>query len=646
LAAFAINIAESNFRHTQGKPDADATKKTFDEDINFEAYLATMGDGFGLKGFNGPLTSAAASYAYYHGTDFDREALKAKLREEINAAPKKDTRRAAEIARYLSDEYLDALIASAINKYGTAAQNNDITRLNKVHAVLPIGGKTRVVTFGELEEFPGRDTIVMTQTTGDFVSLQNKYRHEFVDEKGQSKEVGLGTYWLNSRKRRQYDGGMAFMPQHDNDMVRDKLNLWRGYGVKPIKPDGMSGAAGCDKFLDFMLEVICNGNQEHFDYLRKREATIIQKRIRSEIALGLRTEAEGCGKGFYESTMSRLLGVHAMQVGNPKHVIGAFNPHLETLLRLTADEALFVGNPEHRNALFGLITEPKLTIEPKGCGVYQADSYLNLSITSNAPHFLPVSGTARRFLIPTVSTAHKQDFVYFKAIQDQLNDGGYEALLYHFLHEVDLADFNIRLVPQTEGLLEQRKHSLLPLEAWWCELLETGTIAGSDPHAPHRAVSNAYQREIEIDNGNGTTHTRYVNQLGVYDQARLIEPRLRHHTSDHRLADHLTAMGCTNEQKVLRRRGWTFPPLLECRIEWERHFPKWKWRDTTITEWRAEDADDPVVETVKPTTTPEEKVEAAADAAARAYAHAETLFAKAEEANREAKKAEANANYR
>ena len=58
--------------------------------------------------------------------------------------------------------------------YGSAA---DVERLNKMHAVLPIGGKTRVVTFGELEDFPGRETIVMTQTIADFTSLNDKYRH-------------------------------------------------------------------------------------------------------------------------------------------------------------------------------------------------------------------------------------------------------------------------------------------------------------------------------------------------------------------------------------------------------------------------------------------------------------------------------------
>ena len=36
----------------------------------------------------------------------------------------------------------------------SAASKDDLARLNKVHAVLPIGGKTRVVTFGELTNSP------------------------------------------------------------------------------------------------------------------------------------------------------------------------------------------------------------------------------------------------------------------------------------------------------------------------------------------------------------------------------------------------------------------------------------------------------------------------------------------------------------
>jgi hypothetical protein len=390
---------------------------------------------------------------------------------------------------------------------------------------------------------------------------------------------------------------MAFIPNHDGD-IGNKLNLWRGFGVKAIKPaPGSRAEAGCKEFLNFMRDIICSGNEAHFDYLLKREATILQKRIRSEIALGLRTKEEGCGKGFYEFTMRRLLGNHAMQITNPEHIVGKFNPHLEVLLRVTADEALFVGNPKHRNALFSLITEADMPIEPKNCGIYQADNYLNLSITSNADHFLPVSGTARRFFIPTVSTARMGATDYFNDLKADLEAGGYEALLYHLLNEVDLAGFNVRKVPQTAGLREQRDHSLEPLDVWWVELLETGTLMGADPLHPNRAVSTAYTREIKIEvksaYGDTSTQVRHVTQRGLYDQARLIEPKLRN-VSDHKLGKHLTEMGGDNTKKVLRKQGWWFAPLAECRAAWVARYPDWKWRNPGITDWRPEDADDVV----------------------------------------------------
>jgi hypothetical protein len=357
--------------------------------------------------------------------------------------------------------------------------------------------------------------------------------------------------------------------------------------VKSVKPEPKSRAeTGCRKFLEFMRDIICSGDEVNYQYLLRREATIFQKKIRTEVALGLQTKEEGCGKGFYEAVMRDITGKqHAMQVTNPEHIVGKFNPHLETLMRLTADEALFVGNHKHRNTLFNLVTEADLTIEPKNCGVYQADSYLNVSILSNSPHFLPVSDTARRFFVPTVSIARMQDHDYFNDIKADLDVGGYQALLWYFLHEVDLTDFNVRKVPQTGGLREQRSQSLEPLDVWWVELLETGVITGSDPLHPNMAVSGSYQREIETTSlrcdGEKNTQIRHVTQRGLMDQARSIEPKLRN-VSDHALAEYLDGMGC-KPSRVLRKRGWVFPSLSQCRQAWVKKYPDYKWRNADIT---------------------------------------------------------------
>jgi Family of unknown function (DUF5906) len=347
----------------------------------------------------------------------------------------------------------------AISRAKENVADSALFKMNEKYCVLPIGGKTRVVTWGDDDNFPGRRTIVMTSNLSDFKSLQGKYRHVYKDAAGNTKETKRGTWWIGHPNRRQYDGGMKFMPTRDIDVVGNTLNMWEGFAVAARKPEGKSGAAGCQLFLDHGLKIICSGDEKHFDYLMKREALIAQQRIRTEIAVGLHSEEEGSGKGLWSRTNNRLYGQHAMQVQNPEHVIGKFNPHLEKLLRLTADEALFALDPRHRNALYILITEPMLTIEPKNVDVYVADNHLNIDVISNAKHFLPVSAYSRRFFVPKVSVDKVGDRAYFTAIFNQLNDGGYEALLYHLLHEIDVSDFDVRNVPKTAQLAEQAAYS-------------------------------------------------------------------------------------------------------------------------------------------------------------------------------------------
>jgi hypothetical protein len=128
--------------------------------------------------------------------------------------------------------------------------------------------------------------------------------------------------------------------------------------------------------------------------------------------------------------------------------------------------------------------------------------------------------------------------------------------------------------------------SLGPLDSWWVELLETGTLMGCDPDAPHCAVSNKYEEKVVVG-----VSDRWVTRLGLYDQARGADPRLRS-VSDHKLGDFLRDQGCDNRCEVMRRRGWTFPELSDCRKKWEARFPGWKWRNPNLKVWQVEVADD------------------------------------------------------
>jgi Family of unknown function (DUF5906) len=457
----------------------------------------------------------------------------------------------------------------------------DLEEMNSQHAVLPIGDKTRVVTWGDDHEFPGRKTIVRAQTFEDFKNLHsNKRKHVETgkigdDGKPITKSIPLGAWWLSQERRRQYDGGQRFMPQYEAEVVGNVLNMFQGLPIQPRKPDGRSGASGCQLFLDHGLKIMCSGNEEHWDYLLKREAWIAQNRRRSEIAAAYRTEAEGSGKGFWCNHLGRLYGPHFMQVSNPAHVIGKHNPHLETLLKLCADEALFVGDPRHRNALFSLITEPHLTVEPKFINAYSAPNYLNIDIVSNAKHFVPASRTARRLFIPTVSENRVGDLEYFETIAKQLQDGGYEALLYHLLYEVDLRDFDVRRVPKTAGLTEQVEYSRKGVDGLVEKICNDGCVPCAYPQWPGFSVSNGYEMKAGFDYFIDNHTDRELRDLG----ALKVKRDLRRNWL------------CKSGDDAKRRDGSNmiygvkWPPLQELReLFVNRHGPQ-DWLHPEATQW-------------------------------------------------------------
>ena len=70
-------------------------------------------------------------------------------------------------------------------------ENSKLSEMNELHCVLPIGGKTRVATWGDDLDFPGRQIIVRTSSLADFKALQDKYRYTYEgkDAKGNAKVI-------------------------------------------------------------------------------------------------------------------------------------------------------------------------------------------------------------------------------------------------------------------------------------------------------------------------------------------------------------------------------------------------------------------------------------------------------------------------
>ena len=113
------------------------------------------------------------------------------------------------------------------------------------------------------------------------------------------------------------------------------------------------------------LDVICNGNLEHFTYLERWAAHKIQNLCDPAGVCLVMRSGEGAGKGLAMKPLMRIYGSHALQITQAKHLTGHFNAHLLDTVFLFVDEGYWAGDKAAEGVLKGLVTEEVMTIEPQ-----------------------------------------------------------------------------------------------------------------------------------------------------------------------------------------------------------------------------------------------------------------------------------------
>ena len=414
------------------------------------------------------------------------------------------------------------------------ANDATLAAMNAKYAVVKVGGKTRVVSMEENLTYPGWKVPVYSSIT-DFCAFHAHPRMAHVsDTTGRERKVGLGTWWIGHEFRRQYDG-IVYAPGADPKVTHGKLNLWTGFGCAPV-------GGSCDRYLDHLRHNVCSNEEAHSEYLLNWMAYAAQYPGRQgEVAVVMRGK-EGVGKGVLAREFGRLFGSHYRHISQAGHLTGHFNAHLQQCSVLFADEAFFAGDRSHESNLKALITEETLIIEPKGVDPFPVRNCLHLIMSSNADWVIPAGADARRYFVVAVADHHKQDHAYFAAISSEMDSGGREALLEHLLNR-DLSTFNVRNVPQTEALADQKAHSRRGVD----RLVEIVAQSGIPPaaHATHPNVAITSGEE----NGNG-----------FYPKAKSLVPDLKYDSSIVISTALKKDWGC-EPWKSGYERGVKFPPL-------------------------------------------------------------------------------------
>ena len=425
-----------------------------------------------------------------------------------------------------------------------------LIKLNERYACIgDVGGKCLVLGWVPSKVDPVNE-VPSFQT---FKSFAERYGNQYVDvtnpkkfDKEGEPEVEskqIGAYWLKWGKRRSFEG-IDLVPGAGPTVGNNVMNLWRGFAVPPA-------AGSWSRMQAHIAEVLADGDASALEYIMKWSAWAVQNPgERAEAALVFRG-GKGSGKGTFAHALRRIFGAHGLHIANPKHLVGAFNAHLRNCLLLYADEAFWAGDKQGESTLKALITESTLTIEQKGVDAVQWHNRIHLIMTANAEWVVPASHDERRYVVLNVSEKYVDNDKYFGALYHELDNGGLAAML-HDLQHVDLKGWHPRKILKTEALLQQKMQSMNPLQEWWAEMLENGTIPAAPKDAPDSAMA-VYLMNHAREFGGRKLHDITPTRLGRF------------------LADH----GCIKLHKAAGN-AWRFPSLGEARDQWLRKYAGWK----------------------------------------------------------------------
>mgnify|MGYP003440500806 FL=1 len=404
-------------------------------------------------------------------------------------------------------QFVSSLRKILIGNEVAGMSNSGLTAVNKLndkHAIIFQQSGDLVVVTEEKNEL-GHKTLRFSS----LATIKDLYPEPVVvgiGANGRPVTKKLGQAWVDSPTRRFYNG-IELAPAGKGHS--GFYNLWQGFSVDP-KPGDWS------LFKEHIDTIICSKDPKLSAYVLSWMASTVQNPDKpGHTAIALRG-GQGTGKSTFAKWFGGLFGPHFLHLDNTRQLTGNFNAHLHNAILVFADEAAWPGDKAGLGALRRMVTEDTLTIERKGVDVMTVPNLIHLILASNEDWIVPAAFDERRFAVLDVSGSRQNDREYFKAIDKQLfEDGGLSAMLYD-LQKWEMT-VDVRNIPKTKALLEQKQISSSPQMKWWFQAL----FEGSFWNTRHESNKKQFVKEGHIwrDDYRFPRDAMYANYIEVLSDA-------------------------------------------------------------------------------------------------------------------------------
>lgn len=272
--------------------------------------------------------------------------------------------------------------------------------------------------------------------------------------------------------------GLKFEP--GQELGRDWVNLWKGFGVKPDP----KGETGCKRILDHFYR-LCRFRQDEFNWLMRWIALPVQqpgaKMDSSVVMFG----AEGPGKSaVWENVVMPIYGEAATTIGQAQ-LESQFTGWQAGKCFALAEEVVSRAEKSHyKGQLKHLVTGKSVRINEKHAPERVETNHLNVVFLSNETVPLLLDQGDRRYLVLYADDVPDQD--YFHELFAEINNGGVECFMHYLLH-LPLGDFGSWTRPplneEKEGLVEMGMSTALYFHKQWQDgdlELPYGAVASAD----------------------------------------------------------------------------------------------------------------------------------------------------------------------
>lgn len=247
----------------------------------------------------------------------------------------------------------------------------------------------------------------------------------------------------------------TFKPM-DHLLHKEEFNTWVGFKSEPLEQKTKQYRTEVvQPILDFIFEVISNGEDETFRYIISWLSHIICKPYRkTEVALFLHSNEKGTGKGTFGYWLKNdLFGSHISTViSGLSKLTQKHNTCIQRKIFTLVEELPSLHGEFHSqfDTMKHIITDPHITIEPKGIDAFEIPNFANFMLLSNNLMSIKLERGDRRYACFEVSGHKKGDEDYWDHIHNEVLTPDTAKEFYRYLFNLDAAQkVSLRKIPKT-----------------------------------------------------------------------------------------------------------------------------------------------------------------------------------------------------